>query len=112
MLLSVKQIFGYFHILSAVFCLCVLVAAADISYRTASVGAARYIGRIGTWSYCIYLLHMQIVQGTVLKIPDGVFKLVFAPFIGLALMVLLIGVVQFICNKLPFGDKVKKIVGL
>ena len=111
-ILSFKEIFTYFNIFSSMFCLFSLVILTDISYRIASLKIARHIGKIGIWSYCIYLLHMQIAQASISKIPNGIFKLVFAPFICLCIMCLLISVGLFICNKLQFGDKIKKIVGL
>ena len=110
--LCYKEIFTYFHIISLVFCISALIPLAAFSYTIAKHNAVKKIGKIGTYSYCIYLLHMQIVQGVCSKIPDGVLKSIFSPFIGLAIMLIIILCGLFICNRLPFGDKIKTIVGL
>ncbi len=107
-----REIFTYFHIISSLFCLSALVVAADIAYKTASATCAKYIAKIGGYSYCIYLLHMQIVQLPIAKIPDGILKLMFAPFIGLAIMLVFISVGLCLCKKIPFGETIKTIIGL
>lgn len=111
-ILSLNKIFTYFNILSALFCLASLIIVADISYKLAALKVSKHIATIGTWSYCIYLLHIQIVQFVVWRIPGDMLQLLFAPIIGLGLMVVLIAIALFICNKLPFGQKIKALVGL
>jgi hypothetical protein len=111
-LLGTYRIFTYFHIITSVFCVSATVIIAAVAYKAATKCWAAHIGRIGTYSYCVYLLHMQIVQGIIKRIPEGVLKLVFSPLIGLGTMIVLISVGLFICGKLPFGEKVKSVVGL
>lgn len=105
-------IFSYFHIVSSLFCLSCYVIITDASYALSSRKAAKHIGDIGICSYCIYLLHMQIVQPIIYLIPDGLIKFLFAPIISLAIMLTLISIGIFVCSKLPFGEKVKALVGL
>lgn len=107
-----REIFTYFNIISSIFCVSTFILIAAGSYKIANLKIANYIGKIGTYSYCIYLLHMQIVQGFFSKVPAGIFKILFSPFIGLAIMLIIIWLGLFICKKLPFGDKIKMIVGL
>lgn len=110
--LCYKKIFTYFHIISLVFCVSALVLISTFSYKMANLKIAPKIAKIGTYSYCIYLLHMQIVQGVCSKIPDSFFKFLFSPFVGLAIMLILIFLGLLICKSLSFGDKIKMIVGL
>ncbi|MBR3691302.1 MAG: acyltransferase [Clostridia bacterium] len=112
LLLMQLKIFTYFNILTSVFCLSSLIIIADLSYRIAVGSAAKSIAKIGTWSYCIYLLHMQIVQFFINRLPGDWFRLLFSPIVGLALMVLFICIGLFLCKKLPFGEKIKLLVGL
>ena len=111
-ILSSKKIFTYFNLLSFLFCLSSFIIITAISYKLATIKNVKYIGTIGTWSYCIYLLHMQIVQFVVRKIPDGWFKLMFSPFIGLIIMIILIIIGLYVCKRIPFGEKIKTWVGL
>jgi peptidoglycan/LPS O-acetylase OafA/YrhL len=107
-----NKIFTYFNIISFLFGISSFILIVALSYTIANFKMANYIGKVGTYSYCIYLLHMQIVQSVVSKIPDSIFKVLFSPFIGLSIMLILILLGLFICKKLPFGDKIKMIVGL
>lgn len=110
--LCCREIFTYFHIMTFVLGISVLTVIAAFAYKIANFKLAQKIGKIGTYSYCIYLLHMQIVQSVCSKIPDGIFKFLFSPLIGLAIMVIFILMGLFICKRLSFGDKLKMIVGL
>lgn len=112
LVLCFNEIFTYFHIVSFVFCVSALILIATVSHKTANLKSAKNIGKIGTYSYCIYLLHMPIVQGVCSKLPAGLCKFLFSPFIGLSIMLILIFLGLHVCKKLPFGDKIKMIVGL
>lgn len=107
-----KKIFTYFNIVSAIFCLSALVLVAASAYALASRRIAPYIGKVGTYSYCIYLLHLQIVQAICSRIPDGAFKILFAPFVGLAIMLIIIASGLFLCKKISIGNKIKVLIGL
>ena len=111
-ILCSQGIFTYFHLVSAVFCLSALVMIAAIAYAAADTGISKYVEKIGTYSYCIYLLHMQIVQSVIERIPNCVAKILFSPFIGLGIMLILIWIGLYVCKKLPFGEKLKALVGL
>lgn len=89
-----------------------MVIIADVAYKISDTKVARKIEQIGICSYCIYLLHMQIVQGIVARIPNGLLKTMLTPFIGLFVMMICIFIGVSICNKLSFGTKIKKIVGV
>lgn len=107
-----QRTFTYFHVVTAVFCLSALVLIAAASYKAADGRMAKHIEKIGKYSYCIYLLHMQIVQAVGSRIPESILKLLLSPFIGLAVMLLLISAGLWVCEKLPCGEKIKAMVGL
>lgn len=108
----VLDIYTYFHVVSMVFCVSAFVLIAAFSYRIANMQSATFLSRIGRSSYCIYLLHMQIVQGIIFNLPDSIVKDIFSPVIGLAIMTVLVFVGILICDKLPFGERIKMLVGL
>lgn len=107
-----QRISTYFHIITSIFCVSFSVLVLCASYWIAKFKVSNYIGKAGVYSFCIYLLHMQIVQFVNSKIPDGIVKIICSPFIGLFVMLVLISIGLWICKKLPFGDKIKMLVGL
>ncbi|MBE6887963.1 MAG: acyltransferase [Ruminococcaceae bacterium] len=111
-ILYCNKIFTYFHIVTMVFCLSSLVIIAAAAYRISDCSAAKQIEKIGLYSYCIYLLHLQIVQGCMSIVPDCAVKLLISPFICLGIMLILISFGLLICQNLPFGNKIKAMVGL
>lgn len=106
------KIFTYFHILTSLFCMSALMIIADLAYCAAGWRIAGRFAKIGVSSYCIYLLHMQIVQPVIARIPDSVWKILFAPVIGLGIMMMLITLGLAVCRRLPFGNKLKGLIGL
>jgi len=110
--LCYHEIHTYFNIVSFVFGVSSFILIAALSYTIAKYKAAKHIEKVGTYSYCIYLLHMQIVQGLLSRLPDSIAKIIFAPFIGLTIMLILIMVGLWICKKIPHGNKIKMVVGL
>jgi peptidoglycan/LPS O-acetylase OafA/YrhL len=111
-ILCSERIFTYFHIATFVFCVSSLIASVAVAYAAAALPGADRIGKIGTYAFCIYLLHVQILQGITARLPDGIIKILFAPFIGLGIMLILISAGLALCKKLPFGEKLKALVGL
>ncbi len=106
------DVFTFFHPFTMLNCLAFALVLFNISYYLANKNVRKYLKPIGTSTYCIYLLHMQIVQSAMNLIPNGLIKYIFAPFLGLAIMMLLITVANWICKKLPFGDNLKMCFGL
>lgn len=107
-----REIYTYFNVVTSVFCISSAILILNITYWFAQVKASYYIAKIGKFSFCIFLLHMQIVQSVVSQIPNGIIKMLLSPFVGLAVMLILISIGLWICKKLPFGDKIKLVVGL
>lgn len=66
----------------------------------------------GKNSYCIYLLHMQIVQFLCSRIPNNICGAVLRPIIGLAIMDILILLIYKIGKKYEFVNKVLFLLGL
>lgn len=107
-----RWIYSYFHILNAVFSVSaffVLFALGRILSGTKLRGAIR---EVGVSTYCIYLLHLQIVPPVLRRIPLENLKIFLSPVMGVAIMMLLIAVGKAVSRKLPFGDKLRMLVGL
>lgn len=103
----------YFHILTSIFAVCMLILIFKFAYSISKYKIALPIRKIGASSYCIYLLHMQIVQKVASFIPvRGALSLVVTPFAGLLVMVAFVFAAGFVCDKIPFGKKIKMLVGL
>ena len=110
--LYVKNINTYFDIFSMLFSVSSTVLITMFAYKFQQYRTATFIGQVGTYSYCIYLWHMQLLQGLFSKIPDNIFETLFSPIIGLIIMVVLIKTGLFICNKIKGGNTIKMVVGL
>jgi len=106
------QIFTYFHILSLINSIASFFALYYISYWLSEFKFNKHIKKIGTSTYCIYLLHMQIVQYFTTSLPNNIIKHLFSPILSLILMMILINIGIYICKKLPFGKTIKNAVGL
>lgn len=107
-----KWIYEYFHVLNAAFTISAFFVLFAIGRWVALTQLQSRIREIGTYTYCIYLLHMPIVLPILRRIPGVTFKAIFAPVIGMVIMVLLIKLGIWITKKLPFGDKLRMLVGL
>ena len=107
-----RWIYDYFHILNAVFTLSAFFVLFAVGRWVADTALRNIIREIGMYTYCIYLWHMLIVLPVLRRIPGVTFKAICAPIIGMIVMVLLIRLGKFIAEKLPFGDKLKMLVGL
>lgn len=107
-----RWIYNYFHILNMVFSVSAFFVLFALGRLLADTGLRKAIRAIGVSTYCIYLLHMQIVQPILRRIPGDTFKAVFAPVIGVAVMMVLIDLGKWITEKLPFGQKLRALVGL
>lgn len=105
-------IYTYFHILNFIYSLSAFVVLLTIGRWLAGTPLARPVQWIGASTYCVYLLHMQIVQSVARKLPQSDLSQLLAPVIGMAVMLLLIEIGKRITRKLPFGDKIRMLVGL
>lgn len=107
-----RWIYNYFHILNAAFSVSAFFMLFALGRRLAGSRLCGLVREIGASTYCIYLLHMTIVPPILRRIPGATFKAIFAPVIGMAVMMLLIEIGKWITSKLPFGDKLRAMVGL
>lgn len=107
-----KWIYDYFHILNAAFTVSAFFVLFAVGRWIAGTRLRDRIREIGTYTYCIYLLHMPIVLPILRRIPGVTFKAIFSPVIGMLVMILLIRLGIWITKKLPFGDKLRMLVGL
>jgi len=107
-----KWIYGYFHILNAVYSVSAFFVLFGLGRLLAQTRLRNMILEIGTSTYCIYLLHMLIVPPILRRIPFENLKFVLSPVMGMVIMMLLIRIGKAISRKLPFGDKLRMLVGL
>ena len=107
-----KHIYNYFHIINAVYTVSGFFVLLTIGRQITGAKLCRGIRAIGTSTYCIYLLHMLIVPPILRRIPGITFKTVFGPVIGVIVLMLLIDIGKRITAKLPFGDKLRMLVGV
>lgn len=112
MVMHIYGIYTYFSLITMVNCLAAAVLLWDISYLIANTKASVITKSIGVSTYCIYLLHMQIVQTAVGFLPATGLTYLCAPFLGLAIMMILVYMANWVCGKLPFGKKLKMCFGL
>jgi len=107
-----RWIYNFFHIYNAIFTVSAFFVLFAIGRCLAGTGIRRYVQKIGESTFCVYLLHLLILPPILRRIPGVAFKAFFAPFLGLSIMLLLIELGRFITAKLPFGDKLRMLVGV
>lgn len=103
---------GYFSIFGMILelsCAVILLYAARAACR---FKWAQRIANIGKYTYCIYLLHMPIVQPICARLPAVWIFDVMKPLVGLAIMVCLVYFGKKVCKLLPFGDSLCRLVGI
>ena len=102
----------YFNIATFVFAVCATICITKVCFMVSKYKIATILGVFGASSYCVYLLHLQIVQFVVNRIPEGMIKTTVSPIIGLIIMAAFVFVAVIVLNKIPFGKKVKTFIGL
>ena len=107
-----RWIYDYFHILNMAFSVSAFFVLFAVGRWLSDTRLRGGIREVGSSTYCIYLLHMQIVPPILRRIPGDTFKAIFAPIIGMMIMMLLIELGKYITAKLPFGDKLRALVGV
>ena len=107
-----KQIFTYFHILSVINSVASFFVIYKISYYLTDYKIINYLKQIGCSTYCIYLLHMHIVQYIAIFLPKSIIMYILLPIFSLLTMMIIIQIGKYICNKIPYGKFIKNIVGL
>lgn len=105
-------IYNYFHIINFIYSVSAFVVLLTLGRVLAETRASGCIRWIGSSTYCVYLLHMQIVQSVVRKLPKTDLFQLLGPIISLAVMLLLIELGKLLTRKLPFGEKIRMLVGL
>ena len=68
--------------------------------------------KIGSCTYFIYLLHMQIVQNVCRLLPRHVLIEVLLPILGLAIMMAIVWVAELVCKKWLKWQLPLRLVGL
>ncbi len=102
----------YFHLVTPIFELSAFVLLLWASNALAKTRVASPLAFLGGTTYCIYLLHMQIVQTICRLLPQTASIDIINPFIGLTVMAVAVTVGLKICQLLPFGKVICTLVGL
>lgn len=108
----VQWIYNFFHIANPLLTVSTFFILLPVGRKLGSGKLKGVFREIGSSTYCIYLLHGMFVPPVLRRIPWLEFKSIFAPFLGMIIMMVLIEIGKFIANKLPFGDKLRMLVGL
>lgn len=105
-------IFTYFHIANAVYAVFGFFVLFILGRRAAASRLAPFFREMGSTTYCVYLLHMPIVQAISRKVPVTLFHHLFIPVICTAAMLLLVRIGKWITDRMPFGKIIRSLVGL
>lgn len=105
-------IYGYFHILNALFSVCAFFVLFGLGRLLARPSLERPIARLGSDSYCIYLWHMLVAPPVLRRIPFEMVTLLLAPALSMGIMQLCIALGRWITEKLPGGERLRQLVGL
>lgn len=104
--------FNYFNIYNFLFSVSVFFLLFAAGRSLASTKLEKPIRRIGSSTYCIYLLHITCLAPIPGKLPNALWKDILMPILGLAIMMILIELGTWITQKLPSGEKIRMLVGL
>ena len=107
-----STVYNYFHITNFLYSVSAFVVLLTLGRKLSETKLSVPIKWIGSSTYCVYLLHMQIVQSVERKLPQKPLFELLSPIIGLGVMMVLIELGKWISRKLPFGDKLRLLVGL
>lgn len=105
-------IYTYFNIINFIYSTSAFVVLLTLGRWIAGTPGKRAAKWIGSATYCVYMLHMPLAQIFLRRIPDCDLKELLGPVLGLAFMMLLIEAGKWVSRKLPFGDKLRLLVGL
>lgn len=106
------RIFNFFHVYDMMLTVSTFFIVMTVGRWLADTRLSGGICWIGGSTFCIYLYHIICLMPVKRRFPEGFIKDAFLPVIGLAIMLLLIEIGKAITRKLPFGDKIRMMVGL
>lgn len=105
-------IFNYFHIANTLYSAFGFFLLFALGRKLADSWMMPFFREMGATTYCVYLLHMPIVQAVGRKIPVTFFHHLFIPVIGMGVMLVLIQCGKWITTRLPHGKFLRMLVGL
>lgn len=105
-------ILTYFHIANTLYVTFGFFLLFILGRKLAGSRLAPFFREVGSSTYCIYLLHMPIVQAISRKVPVTLFHHLCIPLIGLGVMLVLVQVGKWVTARIPFGKQVRMLVGL
>lgn len=102
---------SYFHIATPIWGISFFILFLWISNWIAELKIGKAFEKMGKWSYCIYLIHMRIVQFSLSRFPTTTFGLIIKPLIGLAIMEIVMLFIHW-GAKLIKAEKALFLIGL
>lgn len=105
-------ILQYFHIANALYSAFGFLVLFALGRKLASSRFVPLFREMGSTTYCVYLLHMPIVQAVSRKIPVTLFHHLFIPVICMGVMLVLVQIGKWITARMPFGKTIRMLVGL
>lgn len=110
-MLQIKKC-GYFGFLSGIWEVLAFCFQLNLSLKFANTRICEILKKFGMTTFCIYLIHMQIVQFACKLLPQTAVFDLLRPFVGLALMAFVVMIAMWGTGKLPFGKTIRGLVGL
>ncbi len=104
--------YSYFTPLAFCFNIISAIVSFNVVYSIKSMRIKTILAEYGKLTFCIYLIHMQFVQAICTRIPNNILFLIVKPIIGLICISGLVFFIKFICGHIPYGEKIKLIIGL
>lgn len=105
-------IFYYFHIANTLYAAFGFLVLFSLGRKLADSRLAPLFREMGSTTYCVYLLHMPIVQAVSRKIPVTLFHHLFIPVICTGIMLVLVQIGKWITARMPLGKQLRILVGL
>ena len=111
--LAIKyEIYGYFNLLAMVREISAAILLWSFAVFLAQYTWSKFLVEIGKYSFCIYLLHMQIVQPVCSRLGDSILACLFRPIVGILIMYVLITLGKLVIKKSINAKFVESLVGL
>lgn len=104
--------YSSFNILQVVKGIAIAVCLWGISNLLTGTRLKEFFIRAGKDSFCIYLLHMQIVQPICFRLGNNAVMHLLRPVIALFIMEIIIYFARSITNHIKGGIKIQELVGL
>lgn len=101
-----------FNIVETVKGISIAILLWGVANKLTTCKGKQFLIKIGKYSYCIYLMHMPIVQPICFRLGSSLLMHLMRPIIALLVMVVIIEIATKITAKMKYGKKIEQLVGL